>query len=91
MIDAFILADLRNCNRRRVRPEYDHVSGSREGVTMTDQRKPKIATDLPTPPPLTDEAYAEIRRIGREAREAYLARTAPMEQLGPNELKIRVK
>lgn len=58
---------------------------------MTNQRKLKIATGLPTPPPLTDEVFAEIQRVGREARESYLARTASMEQLGPTELNIRVK
>ena len=58
---------------------------------MTNQRRPKVATDLPAPPPLTDEAFREIEREGRDARTSYLSRTASMERLGADELKIRAK
>ena len=58
---------------------------------MTNQRRPKVATDLPTPPALTDDTYREIERQGRLARETYLAETASMERLGPEDLQVRAR
>lgn len=58
---------------------------------MTDQRRPKVASDLPAPPPLTEVEMGELRRQGREVRASYLSRTASMERLGTEELKIRAK
>lgn len=81
---------------------YDHKVLSRPGScggevrvlalqgVMADQ-KPKLATELPPPPPLTDADMEQIDKEARKLVEAVDAHTASLDRLNDADLRIRLR
>jgi hypothetical protein len=53
--------------------------------------KPKLATNVPKPPPVTEEQWRELEEEGTKARRAIMDATRGVEQLTADDLRIRLR
>jgi len=60
-------------------------------MTHRDRRKPELAIDLPAPARVDEATARQHDREARELRDAIDEATAPMEILGSEELKSRLR
>lgn len=56
-----------------------------------DTSRTRIVSDVSDPPALSAADVAEIRRESQRLRQAFTARTASMEVLTADDLKVRAK
>lgn len=56
-----------------------------------DERKLKLATQVPDPPELTAEVLRQIEDEAREWRVAFSSHTAAMEIIAAEDLKVRAR